>query len=120
MALSAMPTVRSVPLLLWKWTLSRSNAFIFSTRVVRRSRCAFHSLTGSPFVTRQTSKMSCHSFSMAAASSSSGNIFLAQGALGMAAMDHCTRSFMVYSRHGAIYLRLAAFTRLILAPSNPA
>ena len=43
-----------------------------------------------------------------------------RGALGMAAMDHCTRSFMVYSRHGAIYLRLAAFTRLILAPSNPA
>ena len=31
--------------------------------------------------------------------------FLAHGALGMAAMDHWTRSFMVYSRHGAMNLR---------------
>ena len=64
--------------------------------------------------------MSCQSFSMAAASSSSGKIFFAQGALGMAAMDHWTRSFMVYSRHGAMNLRCAAFTRLIFAPSRPA
>ena len=44
----------------------------------------------------------------------------AHGALGMAAMDHWTRSFMVYSRHGAMNLRCAAFTRLIFAPSRPA
>ena len=47
-------------------------------------------------------------------------IFFAHGALGMAAMDHWTRSFMVYSRHGAMNLRCAAFTRLIFAPSGPA
>ena len=57
---------------------------------------------------------------MAASVSRSGNIFFAHGALGMAAMDHWTRSFMVYSRHGAMNFRLAAFTRLILALSSPA
>ena len=57
---------------------------------------------------------------MAASVSSSGNIFLAHGADGMAAMDHCTRSFMVYSRQGCMKARLALFTRLILAPSSPA
>ena len=57
---------------------------------------------------------------MAASVSRSGNIFFAHGALGMAAMDHWTRAFMVYSRHGAMNFRLAAFTRLILALSSPA
>ena len=64
--------------------------------------------------------MSFHCASMAAAVSSSGNIFFAHGSAGRAAMDHCTRSFMVYSRHGCIKLRFALFTRLILAPSSPA
>ena len=115
-----MPTVRSVPLPLAKCTLSRSRAFILSRRADSRARCSCHSPTGSPPVTRQVSKISCHSASMAASVSSSGNIFLAHGADGMAAMDHCTRSFMVYSRQGCMKARLALFTRLILAPSSPA
>ena len=57
---------------------------------------------------------------MAAAVSSSGNIFFAHGSEGMAAMDHCTRSFMVYSRQGCMKARLELFTRLIFAPSSPA
>ena len=114
------PTIRSVPLLLSKCTLSRSSAFILSRRAESRSIWVFHSHTGSPSVTRQTSKISFHKASMAASASSSGKIFFAHGTLGRAAMDHCTRSFMVYSCHSSIKARRAAFTRLILLPSNPA
>ena len=81
---------------------------------------ACHSSTGSPPVTRHTSKISFHSASMAASVSSSGKTFFAHGTLGRAAMDHCTRSFMVYSCHSSIKARRAAFTLLILLPSMPA
>ena len=119
-ASSARPTVRSVPLELVMWIWSRFQAFSWSRWRRPSATWAFQALTGSPVETRQTSKMSAHSFSIASSTGMPGNTFAAQDGAGTAATHHCTRSFIVYSCQGFRNLRRARLTRLILAASSPA
>ena len=61
-----------------------------------RAVCSFQTATGSESASmRQTSKISCHSFSTAASVSMPGNTTAAQAGLGMATTHHWMRSFMV-------------------------